>query len=441
MHFDASSELLATAFESVALLDQQFELARPLGIAFWPRFNEFIRKAQEAQEIAGNGRQILYSQDEAIAEYVLQFAEDTAVRTGVIEHFILAMAEGFIGAIRKSAVRTPQDVDAAKIILSQMESLYLDGNYRYLHEKIVESADQVRLIGDTTNFPPTARSACYVLYRNRILLANSISRIEEIGIRGFVILRTKLEESGLVEPVVNPKGYVESVIRSGRWSFEPIPEDETTVWRYLTFPKFIALLHTSKLYFPSAILLEKFSDPAEGEFTAADRDLMETEFEDYPELRAAMLDAASEVKKVVFINSWHIRSEESAEMWATYAPAAGVAIKSTIKRVGESFADDRLRICATRVRYVDEIRDTTEMHGIYSAFTNKRNAFEYEIELRLMFVDPSMQGSGVSVPVELGKMITEVVLAPSSEPWIKPLVESLLAEKGLAVPVRLSSLS
>jgi hypothetical protein len=441
MHYTKPHELFATGFESLKLLEIQFELTSPLASEVGPRLTQFVSIATAAEETNGQGLKVFRDQDEPMSEYILDYAQRTKVRAAVIEHCILAMAEGYIGGINKSRLRGPGDVEAAMGFLKQMESLFNTGSYSFLHNNIVGSADTIKDVGAMVQSPPLFASACGVAHLSLIGLANSIARIEETGIRAFVLLRRKLENSGLPHPpIIITSRVIESVVRSGRQSFEPMPDDETVVWRYFSFPKFIALLQSKSLYFPSALVLEQKADPAEGEYTLADRDLMSSTFEGYPELRAAMLDAASLIKGVTYINSWHIRADESAEMWKAYAPTGGVAIKSSVKRIRESFSTPDVKVCATRVRYVDEQKDVTEQQGIHSPFVIKRRLFEFEAELRLMFVDAISDSPGQNVPVEITTLIYEVVLGPDAEPWIQGLVQSLLTEKGVSCAVRVSSL-
>jgi hypothetical protein len=106
------------------------------------------------------------------------------------------------------------------------------------------------------------------------------------------------------------------------------PPDDTILWRYSDFAKFMDLIERRKLWFSRA---DKFEDPLEGTFTDA-------EIAHFRSLRsdgtpvdpaAHSLSGISKMMRgTTFVNCWREGKHESMAMWDIYGKASGiVAIK------------------------------------------------------------------------------------------------------------------
>jgi hypothetical protein len=80
------------------------------------------------------------------------------------------------------------------------------------------------------------------------------------------------------------------------------PENETIIWRYLDFEKFVDLITSKKLFMCRS---DKFEDPFEGMLKLKDTN-------------QSQFDLNTLTKKFYFINCWHINDIQSAAMWKIF---------------------------------------------------------------------------------------------------------------------------
>jgi hypothetical protein len=129
-------------------------------------------------------------------------------------------------------------------------------------------------------------------------------------------------------------------------------------------------------------------------------------------------------------------------MWKLYAPAsAGVAICSTVGRLRKSlgapsppsgfFGGERYHI--SMVDYIDYNSASISIENV-AQFFRKRRSFEYEHELRALFMqwpvktdglfdyDQRPNDAGQQLPVDLGTLIYEIRVAPMAPKWYLDLV-------------------
>ncbi|MER8925795.1 DUF2971 domain-containing protein [Mesorhizobium sp. M0859] len=244
----------------------------------------------------------------------------------------------------------------------------------------------------------------------------------------------------------------------------PGPPADTTIWRYSSLPKLLSLLVTKELFLPSLRSLRK-DDPFEGAPTFQDRRLAARLIDDeafsekyfkhnYREMKGEALVAFKKglisildgtifsLPDTCFVSCWHARKQESAALWKLYAEAqAGVAIKSSAARLCEAIETDKAIILGA-VSYRDfESTYTDVTNGLNAAFT-KRDSYEHEHEVRLLYWDMHVQGesSGKTIPCNPSKMIEEVVVSPYSEDWMVSTVSAVVRSMGFEFPVRKSRL-
>lgn len=229
------------------------------------------------------------------------------------------------------------------------------------------------------------------------------------------------------------------------------PSDNTTIWRYLDFAKFVDLILSNQLHFTRS---DNFDDPFEGDF----------KFKDY-EIYKPMFVDQEKSKKFYFINCWHINEEQSDAMWKIFLDTNnGIAIKSTIgdlKR-GLSKSNDDIYISQmyyhnfSKVTFDDLLKEEKQRmrqsfgEGV-NMFKYKRISFEHEKELRLMFIDlpiphvtrdcperPCLEFKKIDIVVE--SLINEIVIAPFADRWFKTLVEKFVSSFHLNLSVTQSDL-
>lgn len=230
------------------------------------------------------------------------------------------------------------------------------------------------------------------------------------------------------------------------------PSDETIIWRYVDFTKFISYLERNALFF---VRSDQLSDKYEGKFTEADAKQWEERLQSKTKLN--QMEIYDRIRKIVNISSWHINDTESAAMWEICLQSnEGVAIKSTFKRLKDSFLlhkeDD---IFLGKVKYIDYSRAGIPKGNIFNPFLYKRKSFEHERELRavilkfashedafekpILYVDPKW--FGIYVKTDLDMLIDTIVVSPSVPDWFIDLVTSIMKKYGLSKKVEQSELS
>jgi len=162
------------------------------------------------------------------------------------------------------------------------------------------------------------------------------------------------------------------------------------IWRYLDLAKLISTLKTESLWFARADTLE---DAHEGALIG-----LAQQVRDNPaRAKAANIDMErllvtiegwhEESRSSTFVNCWHRTPTESMAMWKIYSGSGlGVAVKSTAPKVlqalrkGHVWPERELQYGI--VRY-GTLSAPTDDDPLLEPFLRKRDAFEFEQELRL----------------------------------------------------------
>ncbi len=192
-----------------------------------------------------------------------------------------------------------------------------------------------------------------------------------------------------------------------------LPPEDTKIWRYLNFTKFVGLLETKSLYFSSLARLE---DRFEGTLPAASRKVAKRQYIEFfksiredKDLRAESARHWKHMKSInrvtrplIYVNCWHINDYESPAMWVLYLKSNdGVAIQSTVKRLCESLATTREHVFVGKVRYVDYARQS---HDVRNPLLPATDSF-----IRL--------GAALKEPGKASAAICYAALSPLSRPW------------------------
>ena|ERR1700704_931633 len=142
----------------------------------------------------------------------------------------------------------------------------------------------------------------------------------------------------------------------------PPTDPDQRVWRYMDFAKFVALISRRELYFCNLEVLAA-TDPHEGLLslpnyrhrewdTIADltpeeckeiifdearyrsEEAKRVQFESHKNAREYWLRRRFYDRRTLFVNCWHVNSDESAAMWMQYAGVGyGIAITSSYNRI------------------------------------------------------------------------------------------------------------
>lgn len=237
-------------------------------------------------------------------------------------------------------------------------------------------------------------------------------------------------------------------------------ELDCTVWRYLTFPKYISLLTYGALWFSKLnILIDEF----EGAMPIkADAEML-AEHQRYKALFGPasheQIDSANEKnvedgRELTVANCWFASELESERMWKEYAGGSeGVAIKSTIGSLSQFvFCDPRFSNIG-KVRYIDlnSYRMTPyEANQAQERAFLKRLEFCHEQEVRIVTMSlkgptcinmdgtalkpedyqgtrmNNFQNPGLYIRADLQRLVKSTVLAPGAPLWFELLVKRLV---------------
>lgn len=232
--------------------------------------------------------------------------------------------------------------------------------------------------------------------------------------------------------------------------FRPPGDESTTIWRYMDFTKFVAMLESSTLFFaPIAALEDRFEGTIPNELFRGHMEALTQRYPGTPEAELLELAEAQVLRPIRLarlatnVNCWHASPHESVAMWNLYVKSGeGIAVQSTYERLIRSITDER-EVGLGEVSYVDF--KPGEVGPIdMGLFLKKRKSFEHEREIRAMVLDQNAPDRGTSdgsrVRVDLTTLVEVVYVAPGSPAWMLHLVESVRTKYGFAFPVRQSRL-
>jgi len=268
------------------------------------------------------------------------------------------------------------------------------------------------------------------------------------------------------------------------------PENQDSpIWRYMSFTKLIALLTDNALYFAradklaamdafegrythvNAAILNANWDMAPPEFWAEKNIHSEDELKRFIEIQKMSFgNTASLMREINFINCWHMGEDESDAMWKLYsATQDGVCIQSTFRAFADSFTDTEDPVYIGKVQYLDYTKDAIDEGMVFAPFLSKRRAFRHEQELRAIiwrmkdtghayfhrdgspataedyqnaqFINKYPDRYGLKVPVDVSRLISVVYVSPGSAKWFKDLVQLLINKLGYEFEIRESNLA
>ena len=258
------------------------------------------------------------------------------------------------------------------------------------------------------------------------------------------------------------------------------PGDDTTLWRYMSFEKFVSILATGSLFFTR---VDKFDDPFEGFTPPLLTYMYELIINHAEDTEKASLESAVKAMenwhKYIMCNCWHQNQEESMAMWEKYQMRnSGIAIKTTMKNLKKSLSDE-LDIFIGQIKYSSpetyETKYTFDYVSanisneqlLYFPYFYKRKAFEYEHEVRLIidshrlvsdywdknFGDipledifqkelefPDICETGIPLTIDVETLIGETIISPYTEDWVTEAVRSVVLQYGFDFKVNRSTL-
>lgn len=226
------------------------------------------------------------------------------------------------------------------------------------------------------------------------------------------------------------------------------PEKQNSkIWRYMDFPKFVNLLAEQALYFCRSDCL---GDPFEGTFSEANfkriqtinnRDVVQLDMLSYEQEVFHFFLKQSEVRKRTYINCWHMNDNESDAMWKIYSVSKqAIAVQSTYELLR-----DHLPGCCEIgiVEYIDYSKKFIPTLSPLFPFFRKRLSFEHEKEIRALthFIEERHSPKlGLYIKIDIHKIIENVFIAPTMPEYYFNSVKDLMSKYDLQIEPKKSRL-
>jgi hypothetical protein len=209
------------------------------------------------------------------------------------------------------------------------------------------------------------------------------------------------------------------------------PPWNATLWRYMSFEKFLDLLMSKSLYFSS---ISKFTDKNEAKIPEANLEELRSKIvptdssKNSTALEKLYLDdRIGSLRKLAFVNCWVKKPVESYALWKIYLGGgrAGIAIKTNTKGLIDAInsfgpVNSPREIFFGNVTYTNFIKDEINVHKL---ITTKGEPYSYEDEVRLVtYGQPTIlppetlvrqdENAGIRIKVNIDKLIQEIYLSP-----------------------------
>jgi hypothetical protein len=216
------------------------------------------------------------------------------------------------------------------------------------------------------------------------------------------------------------------------------PDDNTIIWRYMNYKKFMSLVERKALYFARSTNQE---DKLEGTHSNESENYLDSIINDInpdDENHSKVVDLISgycnDVKNAKFqsyINCWSASQNESQYMWDKFGKIdRSVCIKSTIHRLKECFISESPIVYIGGIEYIDENEKTPFVCGIRMSelYFFKRNKCIKESEVRafvgllskikdgnkVKYYKSPIEDGGTYVSVCLNTLIEKIYVSPTS---------------------------
>jgi len=224
--------------------------------------------------------------------------------------------------------------------------------------------------------------------------------------------------------------------------------NESTIWRYMDFSKFVDLLDSQRLFFTRLSKLRK-DDPYEGSLVPF--------YPNYKEGKSSEIIKESDkgLPNDFFVSCWHLSDIESAALWKLYSNSNEcIAIKSTVAKLvssivhNEGYCNTSIEIKAVEYGHEKARSRNNNSNSVRSfdvVFT-KRREFAHEKELRLAIWADTLptpilpDAPGLKLEVNLESMISEIVIGPEAPDWTKDLVKSISKKYDFSFEIKQSTL-
>lgn len=234
------------------------------------------------------------------------------------------------------------------------------------------------------------------------------------------------------------------------------PSNNYQVVKYMDLTKFISLLQRQSLFFCRMDYLEdhfegsvpqanfvhrsRFIEDAHEFMHKGNKDLSTEELQKQV---TELYEANGKMKSVTCISCWNIANEESAALWKIYSDFdKGLMITSVVSRIIESLRNTEEGVQMSEIKYIDYDNEAIPDGNHNYPMIHKHLAYSYENELRLLHTVNHQAGflydwskeeisPGKYIPVDVDRLIYEVVISPHAPNWYRDLIADICQKYGL----------
>ncbi|TIH12745.1 DUF2971 domain-containing protein [Marinifilum sp. JC120] len=221
---------------------------------------------------------------------------------------------------------------------------------------------------------------------------------------------------------------------------------DASLWRYFKTERFIELLKTSSIYFSSATQFEDRFEGACQIVTQKNKDIT---------IDYTLEHAFKDLRRMIKISCWHTAQYESDAMWKLYAgQRKGIAITTTPKKLKNGLKPYQIKptygeekVHCGPIEYIDLSKKSLKP-SLLNTFYKKHMAFEWEKEFRLAIslrladeYGVDIPDEGISVDVNLEKLIDRIVLGPNLEKDTIEQIYKVANSVNLADKIEMSTLT
>lgn len=212
-------------------------------------------------------------------------------------------------------------------------------------------------------------------------------------------------------------------------------DDTLRIWRYMDFTKLANLVLTGKLWFNR---IDCFQDVYEGTYPKQNIDILQKKILRVggSNFRGGKIIEKS-FRKRMYVCCFHQNEFESDAMWKLYAHSGGVAVKTDIGRIKRALEFSNQDITISRVKYIDFDSEGFLDNNVINLGVYKRKSFEYEQEVRLLFISEERDNpeTGIPIQVNVNELLSEVYISPYAPSYLAPTLRAFLEKMNLNVPV------
>jgi hypothetical protein len=192
--------------------------------------------------------------------------------------------------------------------------------------------------------------------------------------------------------------------------------------------QFIRLIQSSHLWFSQVHQLEDLLEGSAGRLNSERRGQRQQGFS-VPFYTGGPF--VGEDSRFFYVNCWHLSEHESMGMWKIYASRGlGIALKTSVANLKMGILDSKA-IYGGVVSYVNHSEDPIPENP-YERLLRKDLSYSYEQEFRMIhrianWDELEEKPSGIEVEINPEVLISEIIVAPDTEPWRIEIVEKLIA--------------